>query len=81
MNEALKRLMISYLHRNYPIVRLKYNGRFKRSIIFDDGTVYYVGDNIHNTIFLPKFIKSVCKVFSCEEPIARIVIKNFLNIK
>lgn len=81
MDEMLKRLMISYLYKNYPVIRLKYNGKFKRSIIFDDGTIYYIGDNTHNSIFLPKFIKSLCKVFNCEEPIARIIVENFLNIK
>jgi hypothetical protein len=81
MDEVLKRLITSYLHKNYPVVRLKYNGKFKRSIIFDDGTVFYIGNITHNIIFIPKFVKNICKVFNCEEPIARIIVENFLNIK
>lgn len=81
MDEVLKKLMFSYLYKNYPVVRLKYNGRFKRSIIFDDGTVFYIGEKAHTIIFIEKFVKSLSTVFNCDETIARIVVKSFLNIK
>jgi hypothetical protein len=80
MNEVLKKLMFSYLYKNYPVVRLKYNGKFKRSIIFDDGCVFYIGDNTHKTIFVEKFVSNLSNVFNCDETIARIVVKKFLNI-
>lgn len=81
MDERLNHLIINYLQKNYPVIRLKHNGKFKRSIILDDGTTHHFNDITHNPILIMKFIDSVCKIFCCEESTARIIVKKFLNIK
>lgn len=37
-------LIQKYLNRNYPIQRLKFNGKFKRAILFDNGRTYLVSN-------------------------------------
>ncbi len=33
-----------YLNENYPVKRVKFNGKFKRTIILDDGTNHILSD-------------------------------------
>lgn len=72
--------MFSFLHKNYPIVRLKKDGKFKRAIMFDDGISYLVAEKIHNIALANKLIPTLKKVFDCDDIIARIIVYSFLNI-
>lgn len=79
-NEFDKKLMLKFLEKNYPISRLKYNGRFKRGIVLDNGDSFLLSTTKHNNQLKYRLVEILVKVFSCEEVIGRAVLSNFLLI-
>ena len=45
-----KKLIKKFLEANYPVSRIKYNLRFRRAIILDDGSFFILCDNNHQTL-------------------------------
>lgn len=80
INEFDKKLMLKFLDRNYPISRLKYNGRFKRGIILDSGEAFLVSTTQHNVQLKRNLIDILMKVFGCDEATSRVVLSNFLRL-
>jgi hypothetical protein len=81
MNNKQKLLMLSFLEKNYPVLRLKNNGRFKRGIILDNGEQYLISNVSHNLKLKDELNKILKIVFSCNEDTSKSVLSNFLNLK
>ena len=74
-------LMMKFLTRNYPVHRIKYNSRFKRSIILDNDQVYPLSDKNSIKELQPKLMHILKTIFSTSDDINKNVLKNFLNLK
>lgn len=80
MNEFETNIMMRFLKRNYPVIRIKDNKRFKRAIILDSGSTYFLSDE-HSHIHLRNQLIQILKtVFYCDEKSSRTVLKEFLNL-
>ena len=80
MDETEYKLIITFLKRNYPIMRIKDKTRFKRAIVLDNGSTYFLSDE-QSHIKLRNDLLSVLKlVFYCREDIAKLSIKQYLNL-
>lgn len=79
-NQFDKKLMLSFLEKNYPISRIKHNGRFKRGIVLDNGQSFLMSSNQHNLSLKFQLVEILMTVFSCDEPTSRAVLSNFLLI-
>ena len=63
------KMIQKYLNSNYPVQRLKYNGKFKRAIILDNGNIYMMS-NINDKPYLKKEMVSTIEIvfgFNTEE--------------
>ena len=73
--------MFKFLERNYPVSRIKNNGRFKRGIILDNGSQHILSSTSHNKELKENLAQVLIKVFSCNIETARAILSNFLNLK
>lgn len=82
INDTDKQMMFKFLQRNYPVSRFKVNVRFKRGILLDDGTIYFLNktDNINKSHIINLFTKILNKIFICDDTIAKNIVKTYLNI-
>jgi hypothetical protein len=55
------KMIQKYLNSNYPVQRLKYNGKFKRAIILDNGNIYMMS-NINDKPYLKKEMISTIEI-------------------
>ena len=74
-------MMLKFVKRNYPVSRIKDNGRFKRAILLDDGHVYHLGNKNQHNLLITKLVDILMKIFYCDDITSFNVVKNFLNIK
>lgn len=79
-NETDIKLMFKFLEKNYPVSRVKHKMRFKRAIILDDGTHYFLSDPSSQKQLMFKFMDILKQVFDCDEISIRIVLNNFLHL-
>ena len=70
---------MKFLHRNFPVSRVKYNGRFRRGIIFDDGEVYLYSDPKHMVSIKYKLINVLRETFLVNDDVCLIVLDHFLR--
>ena len=80
-NEIIKKLMAKFLAKNYPVKRVKHNMRFKRAIVTDNGSVFFLSDlssHNHLRMQLTEILKSV---FACDDLTAGPILDNFLPLK
>jgi len=81
INEHDKQLMFKFLEKNYPVSRLKHNGRFKRAMLIDGETEYFLSEESHHIQIRGKLHNILLKVFSCDNDTAKYVMSSFLNLK
>jgi hypothetical protein len=80
MDKNETNMMIKFIERKYPVSRIKDNMRFKRAIILDNDTHYFLGnENSHNQIIL-HLCQTLKIIFYCEEKKCIEIIKKYLNI-
>jgi hypothetical protein len=80
MNEIEHNLMFKFLKRNYPIHRLKSNERFKRAIILDNGSIYFLSDEKSHINLKNELIKIIKIVFFCLDENAKKIVKSYTNL-
>jgi hypothetical protein len=80
MNEFDTNMMMYFLKRNYPVIRMKDNQRFKRAIILDNGSTYFLSDEHSHIQLRNQLIQILKTVFYCDEKSSRTVLKDFLNL-
>jgi hypothetical protein len=56
-------LVKKYLQRNYPVQRLKHNGKFKRAILFDSGKTYMLSDKNDKPYLKKEMVSNIEIVF------------------
>jgi hypothetical protein len=72
-------LIQNFLNRNYPVERLKINGKFKRAIIFDNGRTYLLS-NINDKPYLKKeMVKAIETVFGFSSEDTSLLVKQYLK--
>jgi hypothetical protein len=75
-----EKIVLTFLERNYPVSRVKSNMRFKRAIILDNGTHFFLSEiNSRNTLKMALLV-TLNTVFSYDiRFLKRIVDTFFLN--
>ncbi len=76
-----KDMMLRFLQRNYPTHRLKYNMRFKRTIILDDGQEYYLSNKENQRRLFYGLFDIIKTVFYSDDTLSKNVVKEFLHMK
>jgi hypothetical protein len=81
MNEKSEVHMLSkFLVRNFPVSRIKHNGRFRRAIIFDDGEIYLYAEQKHMIALKYKLMNVLKETFLVNDTICLAVLDNFLQL-
>ena len=64
-------LIQKYLNRNYPVQRLKYDGKFKRAILFDNGRTYLLSNKNDKPYLKKEMVTTIETIygFNSEETI------------
>lgn len=73
-------LIQKYLNRNYPVQRLKYNGKFKRAIIFDNGRTYLLSNKNDKPFLRKEMVSSIEIVFGFNSEEISNLISQYLKI-
>jgi hypothetical protein len=77
ISDSDKRLVIKYMERNYQVTRVKINNRFKRAIVLENNTPFFLSDKnsvqhlksvIHQNLSIifylePKFLSKIVDEF------------------
>jgi len=74
-----KNMLLKFLSRNFPVSRVKYNGRFRRAIMFDDGEAYLCSDQQRMVALKYKLIVVLKETFLSDDSICIAVLDNFLQ--
>jgi len=80
-NDIQKDMVFKFLKINYPVKRIKYNNKFKRTIVLDDGSVYYLSDDKSHKMLSIKLVQIIKYIFCMDEITARIIVNDFLGLK
>lgn len=80
MDEIEFDIMMNFLKLNYPVIRVKENMRFKRAIILDNGSTYFLSNESSHIHLRNQLIQNLKTVFYCDEKSSRTVLKEYLNI-
>lgn len=72
-----KKLMMTFLHRSYPIRRIKHKMRFKRMIVAE-GREYQISDKVEANMLYTKLMYNLAHIFNTPEDINKDVLKTFL---
>ena len=72
-------LIQKYLNKNYPVQRLKYNGKFKRAILFDNGNTYLLSNNNDKPYLKKEMVKTIETVFGFNFEETNILISKYLK--
>jgi hypothetical protein len=80
MNDFETNIMLKFLKRNYPVIRVKENSRFKRAIMLDNGTTCFLSDEMSHINLRNHLIQILKTVFYCDEKTSRTILKEFLNL-
>ena len=72
-------LIQKYLNKNYPVQRLKYNGKFKRAILFDNGNTYLLSNNNDKPYLKKEMIKTIETIFGFNSEETNILISKYLK--
>ncbi len=79
LDDEFKNKMLSFLERNYSVRRVKFDLRFKRAILLDDGVYYVLSDYLQVFSLKNKFNEILYTVFNSDEESNKFVITKFLN--
>ena len=79
INELDKQMMLKFLQRNYPVLRIKHNMRFKRTIITDDGSEYLISDPSQIPRLKHQLQQILKLVFDSDDLTNSAVLDNFLR--
>lgn len=72
-------LIQKYLNRNYPIQRIKINGKFKRAILFDNGRTYLVSNPNDKPYLKKEMITAIETVFGFETEETKKFVSKYLK--
>lgn len=74
-------LMMKFLNRNYPVKRVKINGKFKRTIIIEYNQYYQLSDKNSFKLLYSKLYDILKLIFDTEDSQIKYALNEFLNVK
>lgn len=72
-------LIQKYLNSNYPVQRLKYNGKFKRAILFDNGRTYLLSNKNDKPYLKKEMVIAIETVFGFNSEETNILVSQYLK--
>lgn len=69
-----------YLSKNYPVQRIKNNGKFKRCVVFDNGKMYLLSNQNDKLSLKKEMISDLIIVFGFNNLVSSNVISQYLKI-
>ena len=72
-------LIQKYLNRNYPVQRLKYDGKFKRAILFDNGNTYLLSNKNDKPYLKKEMVRATETVFGFNSEETNILVSQYLK--
>lgn len=73
-------MITKFIAKNYPVSRIKSDGRFKRAIIIEGERPYFLSDKGSIFSVKNKLIKILIIVFDCDADLANELISKSINI-
>lgn len=80
MKDKLNELMLKFLSRNYPITRIKVDGRFRRGVMIE-GTGYPLSHVQSYLALEHKLLDILAEIFNCTEKSNRQLLRFFFDKK
>lgn len=74
-------MLMKFLVRNFPVSRIKHNGRFRRAIVFDGGDIYLCSDQNRLIELKYKLMVVLKETFLVDDSTCIIALDNFLQIE
>jgi hypothetical protein len=72
-------LIQKYLNSNYPVQRLKYDGKFKRAILFDNGRTYLLSNKNDKPYLKKEMVKATETIFGFNSEETNILVSQYLK--
>jgi hypothetical protein len=72
-------LIQKYLNRNYPVQRLKYDGKFKRAILFDNGRTYLLSNKNDKPYLKKEMVIAIETIFGFNSEETNILVSQYLK--
>jgi hypothetical protein len=72
-------LIQKYLNRNYPVQRLKYDGKFKRAILFDNGRTYLLSNKNDKPYLKKEMITAIETIFGFNSEETNLLVSQYLK--
>jgi hypothetical protein len=72
-------LIQKYLNRNYPVQRLKYDGKFKRAILFDNGRTYLLSNKNDKPYLKKEMVTTIETIFGFNSEETNILVSQYLK--
>ena len=79
--QTMQNLMIKYLKMNYPVKRIRENNHFKRTIVIENGTKFFISNKFHMKTLYSKLFINLDLIFNEDNKTTENVLKTFLNLK
>jgi hypothetical protein len=67
------------LNRNYPVQRLKYDGKFKRAILFDNGRTYFLSNKNDKPYLKKEMITAIETIFGFNSEETNLLVSQYLK--
>lgn len=72
-------LIQKYLNRNYPVQRLKYDGKFKRAILFDNGKTYLLSNKNDKPYLKKEMVTTIEIIFGFNSEETNLLVSQYLK--
>ncbi len=72
-------LIQKYLNRNYPVQRLKYDGKFKRAILFDNGKTYLLSNKNDKPYLKKEMVTAIETIFGFNSEETNLLVSQYLK--
>ena len=72
-------LIQKYLNRNYPVQRLKYDGKFKRAILFDNGRTYLLSNKNDKPYLKKEMVTTIEIIFGFNSEETNLLVSQYLK--
>ena len=76
-----KEMVLKFLVRNYPVLRVKHGNRFKRAITLDNGLSYFLSDKNSYTRLKLQLAEYLRLIFCYDEKFLKEIVEEFLPFK
>lgn len=78
ISESNKRLVKKYMERNYQVTRIKLNNRFKRAIVLENNTPFFLSDKNSIQHLKSVMLNNLSLIFYLEPQFLSKIVDEFL---